>query len=35
VEEARSNIREAIELYLMPGEIDLPQDAELFDVTVG
>ena len=35
VDEARSNIREAIELYLMPGEIDLPQDAKLFEVTVG
>jgi predicted RNase H-like HicB family nuclease len=35
VEEAKSNIREAIELYFMPGEIDLPQDAKLFDVTFG
>ena len=34
-EEATSNIREAIELYLRPGEIDLPQDAKLFEVTVG
>ena len=34
-EEARTNIREAIELYLMPGDIDLPEDAKLFEVTVG
>ena len=33
--EARANIREAIELYLMPGDIDLPEDAKLFEVTVG
>ena len=33
--EARSNIREAIELYLMPGDIDLPEDAKLVEVTVG
>jgi predicted RNase H-like HicB family nuclease len=33
--EAKANIREAIELYLMPGEISLPEDAELFEVTVG
>jgi len=33
--EARVNIREAIELYLMPGDIDLPEDAKLFEVTVG
>ena len=34
-EEARANIREAIELYLMPGDIDFPEDAKLFEVTVG
>ena len=33
--EARANIREAIELYLMPGDIKLPEDAKLFEVTVG
>ncbi len=33
--EARANIREAIELYLTPGSIDLPEDAKLFEVTVG
>ena len=33
--EARANIREAIEFYLMPGDIDLPEDAELFEVAVG
>jgi predicted RNase H-like HicB family nuclease len=33
--EARANIRAAIELYLMPGDIDLPADAKLFEVTVG
>ena len=30
--EARANIREAIELYLTPGNIDLPEDAKLFEV---
>jgi predicted RNase H-like HicB family nuclease len=34
-EEARANIREAIALYLAPGEIELPQDAKLVEVTVG
>jgi predicted RNase H-like HicB family nuclease len=34
-DEARANIREAIELYLAPGEIDLPGDAKLVEVTVG
>ena len=34
-EEARANIREAIELYLAPGEIELPQNAKLVQVTVG
>jgi predicted RNase H-like HicB family nuclease len=33
--EASANIREAIELYLKPGDIDLPEDAKLFEVTVG
>lgn len=33
-EEARTNIREAIELYLSPAEIDLPEDAKLLEVTV-
>jgi predicted RNase H-like HicB family nuclease len=32
--EARANIREAIELYLTPGNIDLPEDAKLVEVTV-
>src|SRR5437763_696947 len=34
-EEARANIREPIELYLTPGEIDLPESARLIEVTVG
>jgi predicted RNase H-like HicB family nuclease len=33
--EASENIREAIELYPTPGNIDLPEDAKLFEVTVG
>ena len=33
--EARENIRDAIELYLMPRDIDLPENAKFFDVTVG
>jgi len=33
--EARANIREAVELYLTPGDIDLPENAKLFEVTVG
>ena len=33
--EATENIREAIELYLMPGDINLPENAKLFEVTVG
>jgi predicted RNase H-like HicB family nuclease len=33
--EARANIREAIELYLMPGDINLPEGAKLFEVAVG
>jgi len=34
-EQARANIREAIELYLAPAEIDLPENAKLVEVTVG
>ena len=34
-EEARSNIREAIGLYLAPGDIELPENAKLVEVTVG
>jgi len=34
-EEARPNIREAIELYPTPGEIELPENAKLVEVTVG
>ena len=34
-EEARANIREAIELYLAPGDIELPENAKLVEVTVG
>ena len=34
-EEARANIREAIALYLTPGEYDLPENAKLVEVTVG
>ena len=34
-EEARHNIKEAIELYLEPSEIDLPCDAKLAEVTIG
>jgi predicted RNase H-like HicB family nuclease len=34
-EQARANIREAIELYLAPVEIDLPENAKLVEVTVG
>jgi len=33
--EATADIREAIELYLTPGDIDSPEDAKLFEVTVG
>jgi predicted RNase H-like HicB family nuclease len=33
--EARANIREAIDLYLMPGDINLPEGAKLFEVTGG
>jgi predicted RNase H-like HicB family nuclease len=34
-DEARANIAEAIELYLSPGDIPLPDDAKLVEVTVG
>jgi len=33
--EARANIREAMDLYLMPGDINLPEGAKLFEVTGG
>jgi len=33
-EEARANIREAIELYLAPSDIELPDKARLIEVTV-
>jgi predicted RNase H-like HicB family nuclease len=33
--EARANIREAIELYLEPGDLELPKNAKLVEVTVG
>jgi predicted RNase H-like HicB family nuclease len=34
-EEARRNIAEAIELYLQPSAIQLPENAKLDEVTVG
>lgn len=34
-EEARANIREAIELDLAPGDLELPDNARLVEVTVG
>ena len=34
-EEARANIREALELYLTPGDLELPGNAKLVEVTVG
>ena len=34
-DEARANIREAIELYLAPGDIELPENAKLVEVTGG
>ena len=34
-DEAKRNIKEAIELYLAPSEIELPDDARLDEVTVG
>jgi predicted RNase H-like HicB family nuclease len=34
-EEAKRNIKEAIELYLAPSNIELPNNAKLDEVTVG
>ncbi len=34
-EEARANIREAIELYLAPAGLELPENAKLVEVRVG
>jgi predicted RNase H-like HicB family nuclease len=34
-EEAKRNIKEAIELYLAPSHIELPNNAKLDEVTVG
>jgi len=34
-EAARANVREAIELYPAPGDIELPENARLVEVTVG
>ncbi len=34
-EEAKKNIREAIELYLTPANIELSDDAKVDEVTVG
>ena len=34
-EEARANIRDAIELYLAPADLELPENAKLVEVTVG
>lgn len=34
-EEAKQNIKEAIELYLAPSDIELSRDAKLDEVTVG
>ena len=34
-DEARRNIKEAIELYLQPSEIEIPENAILDEVTVG
>ena len=34
-EEARSNVAEAIRLYLAPAEIPLPDDAKVVEVTIG
>lgn len=33
--EARANIREAIELYLSPTEIQVPTNAKLEELTIG
>ena len=34
-EEAKQNIKEAIELYLAPSDVELSRDARLDEVTVG
>lgn len=34
-EEAREGIEEAIQLYLTPGDFELPPEAHLVEVTVG
>jgi predicted RNase H-like HicB family nuclease len=34
-EEAKENIKEAIELYLSPSEVEFSRDARLDEVTVG
>jgi len=34
-EEAKQNIKEAIELYLAPSDVELSRDAKLDEVTVG
>ena len=34
-EEARTNIEEAIRLYLAPTELDLPENAKLVEVMIG
>ena len=34
-EEAKQNIKEAIELYLAPSEVELSRDAKQVEVTVG
>src|SRR5664280_3886147 len=34
-EEARANIREALELYLEPGDLQLSDNAKLVEVTIG
>ena len=34
-EEAKRNIKEAIELYLAPSDIELPNNAKVDEVTVG
>ena len=34
-EEARQNIKEAIQLYLAPSDLNLPANAKLVEVTIG
>jgi predicted RNase H-like HicB family nuclease len=34
-EEARQGIREAIQLYLAPADLELPPNAKLVEVTIG